>query len=259
MTTRTSMGSLQELQRLDTRIRSVEEHIAAYEPRLAEVEDPALQLESELKAVEDRLEEMRADTRRLERSVDDKRARIGKLEERLNQVQNLREEAAVRTELDLIRRAVETDEQEALQLLDQAQRAEIAADELREKAGQARAEVAPSQEALQAERAALESELEELQGRRDSLLEGVGPEERRVYDSFHSSGRKVVVAPLLDDGACGNCFGMVPLQVQNEIRHAETLVRCEACGVILSAELEPEPAAVAEEPTPEPGDESDEG
>lgn len=241
MTTRTMMGSLQEIQRLDKRIRTLKAEIEAFDPKLAEVEDPALKLESELKAVEDRLEEMRTDTRRLERSAQDKQARVEKLEERLNQVTNLREEAAVSTELDLIRRAVETDEQEALQLMDQTQRAEMAADELREQAAQARAEVEPAQKALLEKRAELEGELEELGARRGELLEEVGDEERRVYDSFHNSGRSVVVAPLLEDGACGNCFGVVPLQLQNEIRHSSSLIRCEACGVILSADLEPEP------------------
>ena len=47
--------------------------------------------------------------------------------------------------------------------------------------------------------------------------------------------RRVAVADLSEDGACTNCYGVVPLQVQNEIRHGTALIRCEACGVILSA------------------------
>ncbi len=235
--TNTTMGSLQQVQKLDERIAELEEAMRDFESRLAEIEEPALALESELGSLEKRLEEMRADTRRLDRNADDKRARIEKLEERLNKVQNLREEAAVRTELDLVRKAVDADEQEALQLMGETQRAEMEAEELREKAEAARAEVEPAQEALLAERRELEEELEALEARRQKLLDEVGDQERRVYDSFHNSGRSVVVAPLLDDGACGHCFGVVPLQVQNEIRHSSTVIRCEACGVILSADL----------------------
>jgi predicted nucleic acid-binding Zn-ribbon protein len=47
------------------------------------------------------------------------------------------------------------------------------------------------------------------------------------------------VADLTADGACGYCFSMMPLQVQNQVRHGTDIVRCEACGVILTA---PEPA-----------------
>ncbi len=242
--TKTSMGSLQEVQRLDERIAHLRKEVVAFDERLAEVEEPALAMESELETVEKRMAQMQADLRRVERAAEDKRVRIEKLEARLNKVQNLREEAAVRTELSLIRKAVETDDQEAYQILDQLQRTEATAEELREKTEVARAEVGPSQQALLDERSGFEEELAELRARRDRTLEAVGDRERKVYEAFHSSGRSVVVSPLLEDGACGNCFGMVPLQVQNEIRSSGELIRCEACGVILSAELEPEEAEV---------------
>jgi predicted nucleic acid-binding Zn-ribbon protein len=43
----------------------------------------------------------------------------------------------------------------------------------------------------------------------------------------------MVVAPLTDEGACGHCFNILPLQEQSEIRRGDKLRRCEACGVIL--------------------------
>jgi predicted nucleic acid-binding Zn-ribbon protein len=43
----------------------------------------------------------------------------------------------------------------------------------------------------------------------------------------------VAVTSLTGDGACGHCFGMIPLQVQNEIRTAKALIPCEFCGVLL--------------------------
>ena len=52
----------------------------------------------------------------------------------------------------------------------------------------------------------------------------------------------MVVVSLLEDGACGHCFGMVPLQIQNEIRGGAEMLRCEECGVILTA-----PEAAGEE------------
>jgi predicted nucleic acid-binding Zn-ribbon protein len=183
---------------------------------------------------------MRSDARRLERGADDKRARAEKMDQRLTRVSNLREEAAVRTELDLIRRAIEADEQEALQLIDQIRRLELTEEELDARTSTARAEVGPRQDALLSDRASWQSRLSDLQNRRSEALGTVAHLERRVYDSFHQSGRSVVVASLLEDGACGHCFGVIPLQIQNEVRRAEGLIRCEACGVILTTEPEPE-------------------
>ena len=234
--TTTSMDFLRELQRKDERISELRKEIESFDPKLAEIEDPALRLESDLSKVEERLVQMEADARRLERSLDDKRAREKKLEERLKGVQNVREETAVRTELDLTQRAKENDEHEALQLMDRIRRAEEARDELTVGVAEAREEVASQQEELLTARSALKAELDELESSRAATLDGVTGSERKVYEAFHASGRSVVVATLLEDGACGSCFGVVPLQVQNEIRHSETLIRCESCGVILSAE-----------------------
>jgi predicted nucleic acid-binding Zn-ribbon protein len=238
--TNTTMSALREVQKIDEKIREVKKEMGAFDERLAEVEEPALALEQELSQLRERLTQMRADARRLERASDDKRARAEKMDQRLQKVSNLREEAAVRTELDLIRRAIEADEQEALQLIDQIRRLEVTDEELQGRSAAARAEVGPRQAALLADRDTWQTRMADLQSRRAEALGSVAAVERRVYDAFHQSGRSVVVATLLEDGACGNCFGVVPLQTQNEVRRAGGLIRCEACGVILTTEPEPE-------------------
>ncbi|MEX0855966.1 MAG: hypothetical protein WD056_00200 [Gemmatimonadota bacterium] len=246
--TQTTMSALREIQTIDERVREIRKEIEAFDDRLAEVEEPALALEKELSQLQDRLTQMRADARRLERSADDKRARADKMDLRLQKVSNLREEAAVRTELDLLRRAIEADEQEALQLIDQVRRLEETEEELLERAGAARAEVEPRQDALLADRQSWQARFDEFASRRAAALESVAELERRVYDAFHQSGRRIVVAALLEDGACGHCFGVIPLQVQNEVRSGDTMIRCEACGVILTSEPEPELDAALTEP-----------
>jgi len=238
--TNLTMNSLREVQELDFQIQDLKKRISAYDPQLAEVEEPALKLEAEVSQVQERVDQMKADARRLERAAEDKRARAGKMDERLTKVSNLREEAAVRTELDLMRRAMEADEKEALHLMEQISRAEIALDELKRRTEEARTEVEPRQAELLAGRSELQTALDEVRRRRDAALESVGPKERRVYDAFQSSGRGVVVASLTADGACGHCFGMIPLQLQNEIRQGTDLIRCENCGVIITPDPDPE-------------------
>lgn len=235
----TMMGSLREVQELDDRIREADKALVSFDDQLAEVEEPALALEAQRSQLQERLSQMEADERRLERAADDKRARAQRLELRLNRVTRLREEVAVQAELDLIRRAIEGDEHEALQLLDQIRRSESILEELEASALAARAEVGPQQESLRAEREGFRELRAALQARRAEILEQVGEPERRVYDAFFRSGRRVIVASLLEDGACGNCFGVVPLQLQNDIRESGGIIRCENCGVILTAEPEP--------------------
>lgn len=232
--TQQTYSRLQDLQRLDEEIDRVRSRIADFQPLLDEVEEPAKALESEVETTEERLREVKLEEQRLELAVQEKRERLGKLEDRLNEVRNVREEAAVQAELDMVRRAVESDEQEALSLLDQIRKLELRMDEQREALQEAREEVEPRRRELLEERQAARDRLDALEDERASLAERIGPREREIYERIRSGGRDVAVAPLTPDGACSNCYGMVPPQRQNELRHGADMIRCEACGVILA-------------------------
>lgn len=232
--------ALKKLQRLDTRIADVRQEVRDFDPLFEEVEEPALVLESELENTRKRLKEMRLEERRLELSVEEKQARVKKLEERLGNVRNLREEAATSAELDMVRRALQSDEQEAYTLIDQIRKLEDREGEVSEAYKEAEAQVGPARDELLAKRDAVKKQLAELEEQRGEFAGQLAAPELKMYEGIRSGGRRVAVAELTEDGACTNCYGVVPLQVQNEIRHGTSLIRCEACGVILSA---PDPEA----------------
>ncbi|NNF12534.1 MAG: hypothetical protein HKN72_04900 [Gemmatimonadetes bacterium] len=234
MTQQTRTG-LKELQRLDMRIHSARERIRDFDPQFEEVEEPALILESELETSRNRLKEMKAEERRLERGTEEKRERVKRLDERLGGVRNLREEAAVSAELEMVRRALQNDEQEAMKLIDQVRKGEERVSELEATFMEASELVEPKKKALLADREEAIKDLDLLEKKREAFAAELDPEEMRIYDAIRGKGQRAAVAELTEDGACGNCFGIVPLQHQNEIRHGDTLIRCEACGVILAA------------------------
>lgn len=232
-------ASMKELQDLDTRIDEVRSRVEGFEEELADVAAPAEALVRETELLGGRLKDMRADERRLEAAADDKRARGKRLQDRLNSIRNLREEAALRVEMDLVRRALEADEQEALSLLDGIRRAEDSLAELEARRQAALEELEPRRQELLKEQEATRKELADLQKMRAERAEALGERERRLYESYRAGGRSVVVVSLTQDGACGFCFSVAPLQLQSEVRRGTSLIRCEACGVILAP---PEPA-----------------
>lgn len=234
MTERTG-ANLEELQRIDHRIAAIEEKIRKFDPLLEEVDAPAAEFEAQVEHTRGRLQEMKVDERRVELAAQEKKARVDKLEERLKAVRNVREEAAVSAELDMVRRALEGEEQEALTLLDQIRKMELRLDELEEGLEEARDEIEPRRQELLGERKALEDELEELRSRRQEFSDVMDASELRVYERIRGGSGRRAVARLTADGACGNCFNMIPLQLRNEIRHGSEMIRCEACGVILAA------------------------
>ncbi|MFO7892359.1 MAG: hypothetical protein R6U63_01380 [Longimicrobiales bacterium] len=228
--------ALLDLQELDEKMAEAKAKVREFEPELEELEAPIEELEEQVAAVRSRLDEMKAEERRLERSADDKRAKLDKYEARLEQVRTAREEAAARTEIDLISGAMEADEEDALGLIDQIRRTELKLDELEGKLEALKEETAPKRDELLAERNAAADQLEILKDKRDNKLIRLNDDAARLYERIRGGTTGVALAKLTKDGACGHCFSMIPLQEQNEIRRREALHRCEACGVILFAD-----------------------
>ena len=232
--TESTKTALKELQRLDWEIRKAEQRAEAFGPQLDDVDGPALQLESEVNGTRARLQEMRLDERRHELSADEKRNRMRILQERLNAVRNVREEAAVTAELDMVRRALEGEEQDALTLLDQIKKLEIRFEEQSARLAEARAEVEPRRQELLSARETVMVEIVELKQRREDFARSMNPRQLQLYQGIRGATGRQAVAELTHDGACGHCFSVMPLQIQNEVRHGNDLVRCQACGVILT-------------------------
>jgi len=236
---------LLELQTMDARIRETRDRIEAYGPLLEEVEAPALELAEEAGVTEGRVRDLRLEERRLRLAAEDKTVRVQRLEERLKLVRTVREEAAVQAELGLMRRALDQEEQEVVNLLDQISRFEERLAGQRAAMEQARAAVDPRRDELLAERELARSEAATLERSRKAIAAAIDPRYLRVYDHLARGGRRSAVASMTEDGACGSCFSVIPLQLQNEIRTRAPLVRCEACGLIVTSPV----AAVESEAT----------
>jgi predicted nucleic acid-binding Zn-ribbon protein len=227
-------GTLKELQDLDLALESIRARIDEFESVLAEVGEPALALEKEVETLRTRLQEMKVEERRVELSADERRGRMKMLQERLKSVRNLREEAAVQAESDLLRRTLEGEEQEALTLLDQIRKMELRLDEEDAALAAAKAEVEPRREEILAEKVSVQAELARLKEEREACAARLPASAVKGYDRLRGGGRSVAIATMTPDGACGHCFSVVPLQVQNEVRDGGVLIACEACGVLLS-------------------------
>lgn len=228
--------ALLKLQELDREIVTARGKVEEFDPMLEELEAPLEALESAVESARKDLDATSTELRRLERAAEEKRARQKKYEEHLERARNAREEAAARAELDLVRRAVEADEREALERMEMVTRLELRLDELDRKLKIAREEADPARDELVRGRDEASGELAELEAQRAAETAEMDRRARQLYEQVRGGRTRTVVTSLTPDGACGNCFSMIPIQRQAEIRRAGELVRCEACGVILYAE-----------------------
>jgi hypothetical protein len=225
--------ALLALQDLDQEIARAQKDLQDYEPLLQTIDQPVTTLENEIETLRTRLEETRTEARRLERGAEQKRDRLRSYEERLGRIRNAREDAAVRTELDLIRRATDADETEALEKMELSRRTDLKLDDMLKQLEKLRAEIAPRREELLRARDDAAALLAVLLEKRQNHTVRIEVSSLRLYERVRGGRTKRALAPLSAEGACGNCFNVLPIQAQSEVRREGALMRCEACGVIL--------------------------
>lgn len=241
---------------MDQQVRAIRDRVASFQEQLDAVEEPARQLADEVAATETRVHDLRLEERRLRLAAEEKRLRVHRLEERLNLVKTVREEAAVQAEMGLVRRALDQEEGEVISLLDQIGRFEDRLDAQRADMREAGSGVAAKRDEILAEQEGFRSEAESLELRRKLLAEGIERKYLDVYDDLARGGRRIAVSPMTEDGACGACFSLIPLQLQNELRSSGRLVICEACGVIVTAPADETSEGLPESASSRSADES---
>ncbi|MGH7577125.1 MAG: hypothetical protein ACREM1_18610, partial [Longimicrobiales bacterium] len=163
------------LQDLDLEIAGANAKLAEFEPQLQTLDEPIHNLQREIETLRTRLEELRQDVRRLERGAEQKRDRLRQYDQRMLRVRNVHEEAAVRTEMDLIRGATEADETEALEKMEQARRTDLKLDDMLKQLDKLRAEIAPRREDLVHTRDEAETELALLREKRQNQTVRIEP------------------------------------------------------------------------------------
>ncbi|HEU5209996.1 MAG TPA: hypothetical protein VFU06_11450 [Longimicrobiales bacterium] len=225
--------ALIELQQIDDDISKAQAHAGGFEERFREVEAPLRTLENEVEALRTRVGDLKQQILKLETGAQNKRERQHAYEQHIERTKSRMEEAAARAEIDLIRRATEADVAEARDVGQDLTRAELRLSELEKQVEKVREEVAPKRDELQQEFDAAESELATLRERRAGHVERIDRAALTLYERVRGRKARRALAPMTPEGACGNCFNMLPLQEQTEVRREDALRRCEACGVIL--------------------------
>lgn len=226
-------AALLALQELDEQITEAEARVREFDPQFEELDAPVVSAEREHEAATTRLAELRSEQQRLQKNSNQKQERLQACHERMTRVRTEREEAAVKAETDLVRRALEADKADLEDVSEQATRTDLKLDELQRQLERVRTETAERRSELTAQRAAAESELAQLRDQRENAAVRLDQPSLRLYERVRKGRSRLALAPLTDEGACGNCFNILPVQEQAVVRNAQSLHRCEGCGAIL--------------------------
>lgn len=233
-----SSGTVEALLSLQEIDRTIREHTERLEELAREVEegDAALHgLEIRVTETRKRLEEADALLRKYQRSVQAGRATVKRLEARAQEVQNMKQHVAVRAEMEAARRNLRTAEEEAMETMREVDDARDVLEELELEHELAREEHASRLREVEDRRRELEEEIAVQRDRKKNRETRLAGHLLRLYRTARGGRSDRALAPLTQDGVCGNCFTAVPLQRQADIRAGKRLTLCEGCGIILYA------------------------
>jgi len=222
---------LVELQRLDIRLKVLDDFLESAPQERAALDDEKKQAEADMDNKREELDETKKTLHRAESGLADREEKIRQITAKLNQVKTNKEYEAALKEIDEQKRHIGKLEEEILQLYDkveevQQQRQKLEAgwkDWLREFEGR-RSE-------LESRISAAEKELEARRADRESLAPTLDDEAIKLYDK--SSQKKGRALARADKEVCLGCNVHVPAQLYNEVLQGSRVINCSGCQRIL--------------------------
>jgi len=212
--------------------------------RLAEIADEVSHLdraievaEREAEATDTRLAEGVKRREEIEVRIESYRTIQDRRRQRLEEAKGAREAQALLTEVEMARTVLVREEAEWVRAAERVTELENAVKEANDKITALKEEQAPSRGELASEESKLTEERSEALTARNAAAKQVDREIRQRYDRLRSVRNTAVVVALRGD-ACGACFTAVPRNRRSQIRAGLLLDNCEACGVLLYAEVE---------------------
>lgn len=227
------LQQLMGLHEVDQQILALEREMRECRQQQAGMDEGVVALESRFERLDGELQRARAEARASERALDEKRDTLDRLRTRVNSVQNERQYSAASLEFDLVRQDLRKLEDLVINKLQAVEELEGQHKELSSELEAARTDAGPRGEEITARVKELQDELAIVRDKRNNLTIRIDSSALSLYERIAAGRSRIALAPLTDEGVCGNCFTSVTIQQEMQIKGMNTLICCEGCGVIL--------------------------
>lgn len=226
----------------------IEMHLAAIPKRLATMDNDLEQLERLLGRETQKLEQSRTFRTRQERQLEDEKDQLVRSKQRLSEVQNAREHAAIQREIEATRRLSDTRATEIENIGSAITEAEQRIEKTQSSLEQLRTQFEAERGKLAERQAKLEQGKAIYMEERKSVTGGIPARLLANYDRIRRRTPRDAFVSVRQQ-RCGGCNVQVPHQTYVALRRAEIIPNCESCGRLqfwaglYAKEFEMDPAA----------------
>ncbi|RMG20741.1 MAG: hypothetical protein D6729_02225 [Deltaproteobacteria bacterium] len=241
-----AIKTLLKLQAVDLEILELEKAASQYPERLAEIDAELARHKALSDERSKELEEVERQRREIERNIAEQKEQVKKWEARLTEIKTPREYAALSREIDIAKKGMKNQEEEVLNLMEQAEALNKEIDAIERELLEKEKGYEGERKALEEKLAALDASRAELEARRQSIAEGVERQLLQRYDLIRQRRGGVALAVAEEGGTCGACRMRIQPQVYNDLLAGRPGIRmCSSCQRILYIQEESDTAEEA--------------
>jgi predicted nucleic acid-binding Zn-ribbon protein len=240
---REKLRALEELQKVDLKIRDLAAEAERHPARLKQIETERNQAKAAVDTSRGKLADNERARRQNEQMLQVERDKVRKWESRLNELKTPREYAALARELDIAKKTNQTADEEikrlALEYAELKREVESGEQALSEK----EAVVAREGEEIRSILSGVQGRMTELEGERKKLVEQCDRSLVSKYERIRKQRGGIAVAPVVG-GTCKGCQRNIPPQMANNLLTGTEILSCPNCHrFIYAADGEQEAAS----------------
>lgn len=229
------LQQLLKLQRLDIGIRTLGHDLQQIPKKSKLIDEKVRSVREPLETCKEERTATEGRRKELEEAVKNMEERERKLKLKIPEVRSNEEYSALLKEMDAVKKARDTAEDDGIKAMERLEEIEKALPELDSAFKEGEARVASERAALKAEQERLEAELLAKKKERQALQSTMKPAWLQKYTHIAAQRNGLAVA-LVKGGTCQGCFiGVRPKLVQ-DLHYGEEVVFCEGCQRILYLE-----------------------
>jgi predicted nucleic acid-binding Zn-ribbon protein len=241
---REKLKALEELQKVDLEINSLQADLDRLPARKVQLEAAVVESRKAYDSERDRLAANEKERRQLESLLAMERDKVKKWEGRLGEIKTPREYAALSREIDIAKKANETQTELIKNLSSAAAEIQKRLDDLEETLATREQDAKGGLDAFAKQQTELEERRAALGARRSEEAKKVDPTLLGKYENIKRKRAGIAVVPVVS-GTCKGCNMNIPPQLANVLRRADSVELCPSCNRIIYSQEAVNPPAPA--------------
>ncbi len=222
------------LQGIDLEIRKIRQKKEKLPERLDALQERVASKQAGLEEMKEKIRDIRKRKIEIEDELELETERMKKSQQKMSAVQNNREYQALNKEIEEIKKANKTREDELLELLEEIKKLEDAVSEGEKELKVDRKEAAAEEKHINAIAADLDRKIAELNSEAEAVAAEVKPDLLAKY-RFLAERRQGLVVAAVTDAVCSACNMNIPPQMYNELLRDERMMTCPSCQRLIYA------------------------